>query len=128
MSKRQETGSAVLRTPRPETRPSPQQCPTCQAHVLRAWTTSGLEVVVDAPALTTLGELDATMAGRATYTWHRVPDHLVRRYPLVIRSRPAGTPRQTVHPAHVCGTTWPPGSIDPPPVRGRTPASDLPPY
>lgn len=82
--------------------------------MLEARTTSGLDVVVDAAPLTAVGELQATMAGAATYTWHRVPDHLVHRYPLVIRSRPAGTPRQTVHARHRCGHTWQAQPPDPP--------------
>lgn len=111
-------GSALLRTMAPETRPKHRTCERCGAAVLAARTTSGLDVVVDAAPLSPVGELQALLAGGATYTWHLGPDHLVHRYPLVIRSRPAGTPRQTVHPTHTCGATWPalqpvtPGAVD----------------
>lgn len=82
---------------------------------------------MDATTLSPIGELAATMAGRTTYTWHRVPDHLAHRYPLVIRSRPAGTPRQTVHPTHACGDTWP--ALQPGTPGAATPSpTDTPPY
>lgn len=125
--KQPAAGSALRRTPAPQTRPRPIDCPGCRVRVLKATTTTGLDVVVDALPLSARGEVSATLAGRATYTWHRVPDHLVRRYPLVMEHRPAGTPRQTVHPAHVCGDSWP--ALTPPPGVTPTPGSaDLPPY
>lgn len=119
-SQQQAAGSALQRTPRPETRPKQQTCGSCGAQVLEARTTSGLDVVVDAPPLSAPGEVLALLAGLATYTWHLVPDHLVHRYPLVCQHRPAGTvPRQTVHPRHRCGNTWP--ALDPHPPSAETP-------
>lgn len=104
--KRTDPGTALRATPRPETRPRPRPCHRCEAPTLRAITTSGLDVVVDQAPVTAAGEVAALLAGVPTYTWHRIPDHLVRRYDLVMAARPAGTPRQTVHPRHTCGRTW----------------------
>lgn len=118
-------GSGIRRTPAPETRPKGQTCTGCGSDVLEARTTSGLDVVVGAAPLSAIGELQATMAGRATYTWHAIPDHLARRYPLVVRSRPAGTPRQTVHATHACHDAWP---ALPPVAAAATPTTDAPPY
>lgn len=82
---------------------------------------------MDAATLSPIGELDAVMAGVGTYTWHHVEaDHLARRYPLVIQSRPAGTPRQTVHATHRCGTTWP--ALDPETPAATAATTDAPPY
>lgn len=76
--------------------------------MLRALSGAGLDVVVDAAPLSALGELAAVMAGVGTLTHHHVAGELHHRYPLGIRSRPAGSrPRQTVHALHRCGTTWP---------------------
>lgn len=127
-SGQQAAGSALLRTPAPETRPRVQVCESCEQQTLLARTTSGLDVVVDAAPLSPVGELQALLAGRATYTWHRIPDHLAHRYPLAIRSRPAGTPRQTVHPAHRCGDTWPALQPGAPPPGADHPGTDAPPY
>lgn len=96
--------------------------------VLAALASNGLQVTVDAAALTPVGELQALMAGVSTYTHHLVPDDLHHRSTWSITHRPAGTrPRQTVHAIHRCGTTWP--ALDPPPVQVHpAPTDDLPPY
>lgn len=128
-ARRVAAGDALRKTPAAGTKPRAGQCTSCGADVLEARTTAGLDVRVDATRLSTLGELDAVLAGVPTYTHHVIPGDLAHRYPLVIRSRPAGvTPRQDVHPAHRCGQTWlalpragPPGPADPTP-------DDRPPY
>lgn len=98
----------------------------CGAAVLTGLTGSGVDVTVDAAPVSPIGELEAVLAGLTTYTHHEVAGELYHRAGSTIRSRPAGTrPRQTVHPAHRCGSTWPalprgpdradPGPDDPPP-------------
>lgn len=125
MTAKQAARTALESTPRPETRPKLSRCQRCMGPVLIARTVAGLDVEVGAAPLSVLGELAATMAGRSTYTWHLIPDHLVRRYPLVIQSRPAGTPRQTVHATHACGDDWP---ALPPAAVAAAPTDDAPPY
>lgn len=90
----------------------------------------GLDVVVDPAPLSPIGELQALLGGVHTYTHHVVPGELCWRYPLVIRSRPAGTaPRQTVHAAHRCGNTWPAlERLGPGPPGSAAPIPDAPPY
>jgi len=84
----------------------------CGADTIAGWSgngrSSGFQVRVDAQPLTPEQELLLILAGRRTWTLHTVADELHPRPARVIRQRPAGsTPRQTVHPDHVC--TPPPG-------------------
>lgn len=123
-----QQGSAVLRTPAASTRPTARTCSTCQQPTLEARTPNGLDVVVDAAPLSAIGELQALLGGARTYTHHVVLGDLAHRYPLVIRSRPAGTaPRQTVHASHRCGDTWPALEHWGPPAAAAIPDAD-PPY
>lgn len=80
----------------------------CGAAVLSGLCSSGYDVAVDRAPLSALGELEAVLAGVHTYTHHSGPGELHHRSAFAIRTRPAGSvPRQTVHPVHLCGTTWP---------------------
>lgn len=107
------------------------RCPHCSATVLEGVTgvgsAGGLTVTIDPAALTAIQELAARVAGISTYTWHRVADELHHRYPAKIRAAPAGTARQTVHPAHHCHHAWTQGDHQP---AQPAPAAltDLPPY
>lgn len=103
-----------------------QRC-RCGAMVLAARTGSGLDAQVGADPLSPIGELEAVLAGVSTYTHHVVSSELHHRSPWSIRHRPAGTrPRQTVHPLHRCGDTWPALPRAPGPAA---PATDsAPPY
>lgn len=123
-----QQSSAVLRTPAASTTPRARTCGSCGTRTLEARTTAGLDVVVTAAPLSPVGELDALLAGVSTYTHHVVMGDLAHRYPLVIRSRPAGTaPRQTVHPTHRCGDTW--QALPPALHPGADPSpDDAPPY
>lgn len=62
---------------------------------------SGFDVRLDAEPLTPLEELLAISGGRLTYTRH--PSGAVHvRNARVIRARPAGSGRSTVHAEHRC--------------------------
>lgn len=124
-----QRSDALRKTQAASSRPRERDCPGCGRAVLEARTTSGTEVRADRVELSPLQELEAVLAGMATYTWHRVPDLMAHRYPLVIRSRPAGTPRQTVHAIHQCDHTW--QAADPRPstaAASSATADDAPPY
>lgn len=81
-------------------------CRRCGRQTLGAWSGTGemlsVQVTVDASPLTPLQELAATLAGWRTWTFHPGARQLWARGARTIRSRPAGTPRQTVHADHVC--------------------------
>jgi len=62
---------------------------------------AALPYVLDPDPMDAVGELQATVAGRRTWTLHSSGAvHL--RTAAVILTRPAGTPRQTVHADHAC--------------------------
>lgn len=85
---------------------SSSTCGRCSRQTLGGWSGTGqvlsVQVTVDAAPLTPLQELAATLAGWRTWTFHPGPGQLHPRTAGTIRSRPAGTPRQTVHADHQC--------------------------
>lgn len=88
------------------------RCRHCGGMTTGGWSGTGealsLLVSVDAdPIPTPEWELWALMAGWRTWTLHTVPGQLYARTARVIRTRPVGTPRQTVHAEHRCiPTPW----------------------
>ena len=84
-------------------------CRRCGRQTLGGWSGTGefasVQVRVDAAALTPLQELTAVVAGCRTWTLHPGISQLHPRTARTIRTRPAGTPRQTVHADHVCTPT-----------------------
>jgi len=85
---------------RPTTNLGP--CPDCSLETLTGqW--YGMTQTLDPDPLTPVGELDAAMAGRRTWTLHTGVGELHPRGGWTIRTRPAGTrPGQTVHATHSC--------------------------
>lgn len=103
-----------------------QRC-RCGTAVLAGLTASGLQVALDRAPLSTTGELMAVLAGVWTYTHHHVLNTAHVRMARTINERPAGTrPRQSVHPVHQCGTTWP--ALPRPPAPAAADPDAAPPY
>lgn len=93
-------------------------CPRCGVATIGGWSGTGqllsVQVTVDAAPITDPEQelWWVAVAGRRTWTLHPVASELHPRSARKIRLRPAGvTPRQTVHPEHVC--TPPPGGPRP---------------
>ncbi|WP_191565147.1 hypothetical protein [Janibacter melonis] len=101
-----------------------RHCRSCRRIVLAAITDLGIEIALDPPALTPLGELQAHTAGVHTYAvlpW----GEMVRRTPSRITHRDAA--HEESHAQHEC---VPRARYDthPAPVRHNAARDDEPPY
>lgn len=104
-----------------------QRC-RCGTAVLAGLSAAGLTIALDRAPLSPTGELMAVLAGVWTYTHHHVANEVHVRMAGTINQRPAGTrARQSVHPVHRCGTTWPALPRTPIPAAAD-PGSDAPPF
>lgn len=99
-----------------------RHCPTCHTLVLAAIDDLGTDAWCDPQLLTPLGELQATMAGRRT--WSHTMGGLDARDAPYIRRFPAD--RLEIHAQHVCGA--PPLDSRPPPPSLSTSKPDTPPF
>lgn len=78
-----------------------RRCPVCRAEVRSGDDDLGIAVIVELRQLDPIGELEAILGGRRTYTLYLFADSLAHRSAGRIVRHPAGTrPRTTVHPAH----------------------------
>ena len=125
-------GAGVMDTERVTGKARTRRCEGCRAPVVSALADDGPQVPgiradVDAAPLTPLGELQATLLGRATFT--RAGGGLTWRPASAMAALPAGSSSlRTVHAEHVCGA--PPLDHLPAPTRVRTVDADPqnPPY
>lgn len=85
-------------------RPRPAHCRTCRHAITAAITDSGFTARCWPTPTTTLGELQALLAGLATYT--ALPDELLYRDDFRIRTNDANRARVLVE--HRCGDPPPP--------------------
>lgn len=80
-----------------------KRCPRCTGSTISGVSGLGFDATLDTTVLDPIGELEAVLDGRQTYTVHELSEQIVERSPRAIRTRPAGTrPRQSVHPEHRC--------------------------